>query len=374
MGVTFEEDSIIGDMLFHKSELALYGKLIKYNRLDYLLQLAFGNTPIKSVNIFIDFHQMIYTLYRFNTINDPMGVLASMVNMILHYRHYFNKKAIKSNIFVIFSTNNSANNLKYIANYNSGYIKKREANQNIKEIIDKNIELMKTLIPYFPGIYLKLSAVEPSVVMYDIINKISKKDHSPCLVISSSDYAYQLPAVLRNTFLIYKKTMLNANKTNTEDVSFIVSHDNTLLTYISKIKNQQITMDDLQDSVLLNQNWISPFIILTGLQCRNVKALFNYKKALNILKYIKNNFNIITPESLYDAIIDLNNGKLVKLQKQEIIDRYCALDLDYQLKLYRELPESIEVSWLQDLYDPQTLYEIVNNYFKGQNRIELGKL
>lgn len=368
----FEEDSIIGDMLFHKSELSLYGKLIKYDRLEYLLQLAFGKTQIKSVNIFIDFHQILYTLYKFNTINDPMGVLASMVNTILHYRHFFNKKEIKSNIFVIFSTNNSANNLKYIANYNSGYIKKRESNQNVKEIVDKNISLMKTLIPYFPGIYLKLSTVEPSVVMYDIINKIRKKDCSPCLVISSSDYAYQLPAVLRNTFLLYKKTMINNNKT--EDVSFIVSNENALLTYISKTKNQQITMDDLQDSILLNQNWISPFIILTGLQCRNIKALFNYKKALNILKYIKSNFNIITPESLYDAIIDLNNGKPIKLQKQEIIDRYCALDLEYQLKLYRELPESIEVSWLQDLYDPQTLYEIVNNYFKGQNKIELGKL
>lgn len=367
-----EEDTVIGDLLFHKSELTLYGKLIRYDRLNYLLKLAMGNTLINSINVFIDFHQMLYTLYRFNMVSDPMGILASMVNMILHYRHFFNKQNIKSNIFIIFSTNNSSNNTKYIANYNSANINKRERNVDIKDIIDHNIELMKTLIPYFPGIYLKLSTVEPSVVMYDLINKISKEDKSPCLIISSSDYSYQLPAVLKNTYLIYKKTMMN--KTNIEDVSFIVVHDNALLTYISKTKNQQVSIDDLQDSLLLNQNWISPFMILTGLQCRSIKGLFNYKKALEILKFIKQNFEIITPESLYNAIIDLNYKNPIKLQKQEIIDRYCALDLDYQLKLYRELPESVEVSWLQDLYDPQTLYDITNMYFKGQNKIDLSKI
>lgn len=369
----FEEDSLIGDMLFHKSELSLYSKLIKYERFNYLLNLVFGNffNSINSVNVFIDFHKMLYSLYKFNTINDPMGVLASMINMVLHYRHFFNKKEIKSNIFIIFSTNNSTNNLKYIANYNSSYIKRREINKEVKDIVDHNIELMKTLIPYFPGIYLKLSTVEPAVVMYDIINKI--KDNSPCLIISSSDYSYQLPAILNNTFLIYKKTMINKSS-STEDISFIVSHENALLTYISKTKNQQINIDDLQDSILLNQNWVSPFMVLTGLQCRNIKGIVNYKKAINILKYIKSNFEIITPDSLYDAIIDLENKKITKLSKQELIDRYCALDLDYQLKLYRELPESIEISWLQDLYDPQTLYEITNNYFTGQNRIDLSKI
>lgn len=372
---TFEEDTIIGDMLFHKSELMLYGRLIKYERLNYLIKLAMGNTNFSSVNLFIDFHQLIQPLYRFEMINDPMGILASMVNMILHYRHFFNKQGIKSNIFIIFSTNNSINNTKYIANYNSIYIKKREININVKDVVDHNIELMQTLLPYFPGIYLKLATVEPAVVMYDIINKISLKDNSPCFIISSSDYMYQLPAVLKNTYLIYKKTMVNKNyQPISEDVSFIVVHDNALLTYISKTKNQQINIDDLQDSVLLNQNWVSPFMILTGLQCRNIKGIVNYKKALSILKYIKSNFEIITPESLYNAIVDLNNNKSIKLQKQEIIDRYCALDLDYQLKLYKELPESIEVSWLQDLYDPQTLYEIVNNYFKGQNKIDLSKI
>lgn len=367
----FEEDSIIGDSLFHKSELSLYGRLIKYERFNYLLKLAMGNIQYPVINVFIDFHQMLYPLYRYNMINNPMGLLASMINLILHYRHFFNKQNIASNIFVIFSTNNSINNSKYISSYNSSYIMKREINQNVKDIVDHNIELMKTLVPYFPGIYLKLSTIEPSVVIYDLINKISKKNTSPCIVLSSSDYAYQLPAVLKNTYLIYKKAMVSKSNVM-EDISFVVTHDNALLTYISKIKNQQVSVDDLQNSILLNQNWISPFMILTGLQCRNVKGLLNYKKALEILKFIKRNFDVITPESIYEVIIDLNYIK--KLNKQEIMDRYYALDLDYQLKLYRALPESMEVSWLQDLYDPQTLYDIVNMYFKGQNKIDLSKI
>jgi hypothetical protein len=114
-------------------------------------------------------------------------------------------------------------------------------------------------------------------------------------------------------------------------------------------------------------------MVLAGLACRNIKALCSYREAINILKYIEANYSVVTPDSLYDAMVDTAK-KPVLLQREEIHNRFYCIDLDYQLKLYREMPESLEFSFIQDLNNPQALYDINNKFFQRANTVEFWKL
>ena len=358
------QDALIDQLGFHLSEATIYGKLVKYRRLDEILR----ENPIiynpQEFNIFIDMTQMLLPLYKFDNIENPMGVLASMLNIPLHYRHFFNKLKIKSNIFLIYSSNDSVNNYRYIPSYNSKHKLLIESNKGVKEVIDKNITLMQTVIPYFPGIYLKIGTVEPTVIAYDLIDKFTRGGHlqSVNLFISSSDYSYQLPAVLKNVLLIYKKSVMGEDN-KTEDISFGVTTKNALSTYIT-MKHKQANLESI------NEAWIGPFLILNGLSCRDVKSLFSYTQAIKILKEISESYKLITPDSIYENIQTKNKV----ISKEEIYARYCALDIDYQLGLYRQLAESIESNFLKDIYDAQALYNINNTYFKESNAIDIIKL
>lgn len=359
------QDALIDELGFYLSEATLYSKLIKYVRLNEVLR----ENPIlynpQEFNIFIDMTQLLLPLYKFDHISNPMGLLATMLNIPLHYRHFFNKLKIRSNIFLIYSSNNSANAYKFLPYYDHKHKLLIESNKAVESIITHNIELMTTIVPYFPGIYLKIGTVEPTVIAYDLIDKFTRggRLRSVNLFISSSDYAYQLPAVLKNVLLIYKRSVMG-KENKSEDVSFGVTTNNALTTYISMKAKQP----KLEDSV--NQSWIGPLFILNGLSCRDIKSLFSYTQSLKIFKEITDSYNLITPESMYENIQTKNKN----ITKEELYARYYAIDIDYQLGLYRQLGESIESDFLKDIEDPKALYEINNTYFKESNAIDIIKL
>lgn len=359
-----QQDSLIENLGYYISEAILYGRLIKYKKIDEILQSFMPQLP-REVNIFLELNSILFKLYNFENISNPIGILACMVNIPLHYRHYFNRLNIKSNIFLIYSSNDSINNYRYIAGYNSKERLIKESNKPIHDIIIRNIELLGTLTPYLPGIYLKKGTVEPAVIAYDLISKFSKNGTIPTtnIYISSSDYAYQLPIYAYNTILLYKKSMLGDNKA--EDISIGATRYNSLNTYIST-NNKQIYTKPIP------QEWISPFLVLNGLPCRDIKMILSYKRSLQILEKITNEYNIITPETMYTSIIESYKAKEIHLE--ELYARYYAIDLNHQLNLYRQLPESLESNFLIDIYDQQALYDIANMYFTGTNIIEFQKL
>ena len=365
IGFKRSQDILIENLGRYLSEMILYGRFVKYKVLDEILKTYMPNLS-KEINLFIDMTPVLLKLYNFENIANPLGILSCMVNLPLHYRHYFNRLNIKSNIFLIYSSNDSANNYKFISGYNSKERIMKECNMLVHNIILQNIELLSTLTPYFPGIYLKKGTVEPTVIAYDLISKFSKNGTitTPNIFIFSTDYAYQLPIYAYNTLYIYKKNIVGEN-TKSEDVSFGISYNNAFNTYIS-LNNKQV----LEES--LNPEWISSFMLLNGLSCRDIKVILSYKRAIQILRHIKNSYSVISPETIYNTIQLLYKEKEVTLE--EIYARYCAIDLNYQLNLYRQLPESLESNFLIDVYDQQALYDISNLYFTGINSIDFQKL
>lgn len=315
--------------------------------------------------------QMVMPMYHFDNISDPMGLLATMINLPLHYRNFFNRSGVKSNIFLIYSTNDSVINYRFLGSYDLKHRILKENNPAVKNIIEHNVELMATICPYLPGIYLKRGTVEPTVIACHLIDTFVRKGIDiPTLFITSTDYAFQLPAVLKNVLLVYKRMEKDKENESNEDKSFIVDHANALSFYILKSKNVDI-MD--RGFRLPNYPWVSPFLVLAGLPCRSIKSICTFRQALDVLNHIQDNYGVMTPEVLYNAYQD-KVAKASLYPREELYQRYYAVDLEYQLKMYREIPESLEYSFLNDLNDTQALYDIINLYFKGSNTVNIGML
>lgn len=358
------------------SDIKLYSRFIKYESLHTMCHnTIFSQGYPKEINVYIDLYQMTTSLYLYDNITNPMSLLATIINMPLHYRNYFNKLNIKSNIFLIYSTNESINNIKFLPDYNMKYRKRINNNDNVRNVMANMINILQTIIPYLPGIYLKIGTVEPTIMVYDLITKfISNGFNKLSIFITSTDYAYQLATKLDSLYIFYKVDVeIRENGILKEllDNSFVIHKYNVLFTYIMRSKNKDLNKSD--EYRYLDQSMILPLFVLSGLEDRSIKSLINYNKALEALLKLKSNYEMIIPDNLYNAVTSLD-VKYQKIKIQDIYNRFYALDLDYQLMLYRQLPESMEVSFLKDLNDMETLYKIIDTYFDKKNIIDLNKL
>jgi hypothetical protein len=61
------------------------------------------------------------------------------------------------------------------------------------------------------------------------------------------------------------------------------------------------------------------------------------------------------------------------IDKTNFAFRYNAVDLLYQHLLYKQMPESLDYSWLIDLKDPESIRDINNRYFVD-NPLDLNSL
>jgi hypothetical protein len=334
-------------------EYVLYGQFIKYSALRNLVALEFANSNADEVKIFIDLNQMLLPAFRYLKIQDYNVISSTIINYCAHLRSYFRTRHnVQSTIILVFSRNMSSNNTRFCAEYNSHYRLRMQSNEKIMDAVDYNLDILKILCPYLPDIYLKIGTVEPSVIMYDLISK-DFNDNIPNIVISSSQYAYQLPGVARNTVVFKKKV---ANKI---DTSFSYNMLNAINAFIYDTR-------DIVTNEILNTKTISLLMSLSGLPKRNIKSMFSIKTSLEIIQSIPDS-SLGDIDAMYKCMEEHIRAKKTKtfLPYDEFVNRYKAIDLLYQHKLYEMLPESKEKSYLQRFSDPSTVRDINDRYFKN---------
>ena len=117
--------------------------------------------------------------------------------------------------------------------------------------------------------------------------------------------------------------------------------------------------------------WMTGYMMLTGIPKRDIPSIFNYKVSLKILLDIEQSYNVINPKSIYNHII--NNYPKTNITLEELEERYKCIDLNYQLELYILLPESKEESYLNQVKNFDELVHINDQYFKD-NPMLLDKL
>jgi len=332
-------------------EYVLYGQFIKYESLKNMVALEFANSDAEEINIFIDLNQMLLPAFRYLKIQDYNAISSTIINYCAHMRAYFRiRHGVQSNIILIFTRNMSSNNTKFCAEYNSHYRLRMQSNEKIMEAVYYNLDILKVLCPYLPDIYLKIGTVEPAVMIHDLIT--TTFTDKPNIVISSSQYAYQLPATTPNTVVFRKKS------TSKMDTSYSYNMVNAMNAFIYETKGSVV-------NEVLNTKALSLLMVLSGLPKRNIKSIFDIKKTMNIIQSIPD-----TCLGDIDAMYSYITSYLTQIKSKssisydEFVNRFKAIDILYQHKLYQLLPESKEQSYLQRFQDPATVKDINDRYFK----------
>ena len=356
-------------------ERIIYSTLVKFTSLDRIFKYTYPyndrNFHFGRINLFIDLTSMVRPLYMRSDIIDIEGVLSAIANNIINYRHYFNKFNIVSTLFVIFSTNNSINNIRYLGEYNSKEIEARTRHE-VDDTLFNIINLLKSLIQYFPGVYLKEGTVEPSVIAYHYMKNCCMNTpegmNVPNVFITSSQYAAQIPRVINNKVLhsiIKSRHLVSKDPYVYEDNSYIVTPDRPLDIYLEHSKNSSNSSGILNN----DKNYVGLFMILNGLKSRGIKSILDKYKSITVMNYMLQNYLDITPDNIYNSIVDTFGSAIV--DKAEIESRYCALDIEYQDKLYSQMPESLETGFLKDLYNFDELNNVIQKMFPADKHINI---
>ena len=338
----------------------LYKEFVTYAELQKIVPREFTNDKTtKVINVYIDLYQFLITIFRYTRIGDYFSICSCIVNYCAHIRNYFNTRhRVYANICLVYSSNESQNNLQFMPTYNYDYRQRVKYNVKIKDIVDKNMELVRLLVPYIPNVFLKEGTVESSVIIHNIIQKKLLGDN-PSLVLSNSQLMYQLPIMDKGTVVIRKDFRVYI-KEDYYDKTYSYNYTNALHAYIYELKKKNIRE-------YLNQNTISFVMTLIGIPKRNMKSFCSYPTALSISKLVPLGCEFDS-EVLYDVCRDYYKSKkrentpIVK----ELFDRtFKCVDLNYQYKLYKLLPEYKEESFIkQNLDDVEGVQYINNTYFK----------
>ena len=190
----------------------------------------------------------------------------------------------------------------------------------------------------------------------------------PNVFITSSQYAAQIPRVINNNVLhsiIKSKHLVSKDPYVYEDNSYIVTPDRPLDIYLEHSKNSSNSSGILNN----DKNYVGLFMILNGLKSRGVKSILDRYKSVTVMNYMLQNYLDITPDNIYNSIVDTFGSAIV--DKAEIESRYCAIDIEYQDKLYSQMPESIETGFLKDLYNFDELNNVIQKMFPADKHINI---
>lgn len=342
---------------------------VKYQKLNELISMAFAGSKANRINLYIDLYGIYKTLFSrtYRTdITDYTAFVSIIINMCSHYRAYFKGLGVYCKIFLISSYNIPEVNLKFVAGYNKTFVDKLK-NQQVRDMIEMNIQLLEILCPYLPEIHFIKTDFESTVLMKHIILKeMSEGNNDPNLIISTDLYPLQLCSEFENTCFLKPK------KWNQEDLSAITApkghpmHEKSFWSIVCRERDN--LMSDASEVSISPSNMML-LMSLNRFPDRNFKNLIHFKVANNII------FDIVGSEpikldinTLYDNSKQLSD----KVPKSVVESRYKALDVNYQYLLFENSVEPHIIHY-ENLDDP-TAVQMINAEYFSKNPIDLFRL
>lgn len=132
---------------------------IKFNRLQQIVNSAYYKSNAYIVNIFIDLYSIVSQIYTARY--DNIGILceeaefsSDIINLCAHYRSYFNSINVQTKFFIVYGLCAPIENVStmYPA-YNAKFLDQYNKKGNIRRNIELNIDYLKIICNYIPGIY-----------------------------------------------------------------------------------------------------------------------------------------------------------------------------------------------------------------------------
>ena len=333
-------------------ESILYGNFIKYDRLRELIYQEFKGSDATKVNVYIDLNSFLNGCYR-SLSQDLYTIPAICLNYCAHLRAFFNKLGVGTNITMVYGLPRSPNNTRYMVEYWNKKYKNQDA---VDQQIEFGNNILQVLSPYFNDIYFKYGTVESGVIIKHLMDSVFNNG-LPNIVVSTSEYIFQLPA-FSNCVVLHKKREQDAG--NKIDASYSYNASTAINRYIFEVRK-------VTSILWIIPEMVSSLICMMGMPQRNVSCIISVPRAFEIMRRI----DMQSWLSVYGDITQMYSLMLTNMTSKEsnalsfgeYLNRFKAIDINYQLTLYRSLPESADNSFLVRLHDPDKIKEINNNLF-----------
>lgn len=338
-------------------EQMFYGRFVSYDALKRIINVEFINSQASEINIFIDLYQFLTPPHMPVRINDFFTACSTVINYCAHLRYFFRRYyRVESNIILVGTNGTCKKSSMCIKEYNKYYSKKMElAGDAFKSMVESNLNLLKLICPYLPNIYFKFGSVDATIMIKDIIDK-GYFPNNPNIIISPSQFMYQLPSVNPNVIVIRQARKF------ADDLSYSYNAGNCLHTFAMDIKKMMIFNP-------MNPKLITMLMILTGLPKLHVPSMVNITTALSIIDTILPGIEHDCL-ALYDAyqkfyMMKENRKKKATITPEEFKNRFMAIDIVYQSLLYQNMSESKQTTFLSRKVDPDGVKKINEKYFKS---------
>ena len=345
------------------------GSYVKYDRLSQITYETYGGSSIADateLNVFIDLNSIMHSIFSESgqtIITNYTDITSTIINMVGHYRAFFNRMQVRTKFFLIFSYNTCDINTKFVAEYNEVFRAKSEI-KKYRKIAEDNFNLMNLLCPYLPDIFFIKSTrnYEVSVIISHLIDKFGST--IPNLIISKDLYPIQLCALHKYT------TYLRPFKYHGEDNSVMLPINEKLSfrydfwKFISEYR--KVSFQSFDNISCLN---FALVMALTTFPERSIKGtICTLPTAIKLIyEMIQSEEIKIQPSQLY------SNEYMIKNLPVNIIEsRMKALDVTFMRSYYDNDPESKAIK-LDNLNDSAAVNNINAKFFRD-NPINLSLL
>ena len=339
---------------------------VKFSKLDVLFSDLEIKEMVQKVNIFINLESLfrkihnkyveeqLISLQKKELKEFHMNLISNVLNLAAHYRLYFNKNKIGTNIvFYIQEMDKyvNLNNVQYCKNYRKSFIRKYTDHPElvtVNNVIRSTLNALDTIVTYVEDVYLVSSdRVESSVIPLALIDG-KVLDGNLNLMVTTDPYDMQY--VNKNFVIIYPAG----------EESMIVTKKN--LFDVFRI-NEILTVEGSLPTYLLT------FILsVIGDKNRGIDKVkgTSFNKVFKTLLKVYDKLGIteddyIGFEELVSAIKDDPNDP--NGNKKRVVDNYYATDLSSQVRMISKVQMNHLTDCLTNTYESGALTGINDKYF-----------
>lgn len=339
---------------------------VKFSKLDVLFSDLEIKEMVQKVNIFINLESLfrkihnkyveeqLIALQKKELKEFHMNLISNVLNLAAHYRLYFNKNKIGTNIvFYIQEMDKyvNLNNVQYCKNYRKSFIRKYTDHPElvtVNNVIRSTLNALDTIVTYVEDVYLVSSdRVESSVIPLALIDG-KVLDGNLNLMVTTDPYDMQY--VNKNFIIIYPAG----------EESMIVTKKN--LFDVFRI-NEILTVEGSLPTYLLT------FILsVIGDKNRGIDKVkgTSFNKVFKTLLKVYDKLGIteddyIGFEELVSAIKDDPNDP--NGNKKRVVDNYYATDLSSQVRMISKVQMNHLTDCLTNTYESGALTGINDKYF-----------
>ena len=351
---------------------------IKFDKMNVLFGSVGIQDVISRVNIFINIESIIHCIHtptveefilsmdKTETKNFHFSIISNILNLAGHYRRFFTKNRIKTNIVLFmneYDKYTTLNNTMFLKHYRERFIYDYTDNPNfeaVNMILESVIKALRTIVGYVEGVYLVTSNRLESSLIPLLLCDSKSLDGQLNIMITRDEYDLQY--VNKNFLIMYPKG----------EESYIVTRENlfNIIRERHEIKNAYKL-----------PAYLIPFILaIVGDKRRGIVKIKGcgwktiYKGLHKLFKKLDiSDAEVVGLEHLIMAIKDSPTGE--NENKEKVTKNIMCVDIDRQLGMVSETQKLSVTKQLVDKFENDALKNLNSKYFEQYpiNVVELNQ-